>query len=83
MKAAQVVKLLRITRPTLTKYVKNGTVRYDSIINGQYRYNEDSVYEILNGGYSQEVSCLCSGEHFLPEERPREPNRYHQSVHEC
>lgn len=36
MKSHEVLRLLRITRPTLTKYVKEGTVKIDSQINGQY-----------------------------------------------
>ncbi len=48
MKAKEVLKLLGITRPTLCKYVKQGLIKIDSIINGQYRYNAESVYNLLN-----------------------------------
>ena len=49
MKAKEVLKLLDITRPTLCKYVKQGLIKVDSCINGQYRYNKESVYALLNG----------------------------------
>ena len=48
MKAKEVMKILEITRPTLCKYVKQGLVKVDCKINGQYRYNDESVYQIKN-----------------------------------
>ena len=48
MRAKEVMKILQITRPTLSKYVKQGLIKVDAIINGQYRYNEDSVYALIN-----------------------------------
>lgn len=47
MKAKEVLEILDITRPTLSKYVKQGLIKIDAIINGQYRYNEESVYNLL------------------------------------
>lgn len=49
MKAKEVLKILNITRPTLCKYVKQGLVKIDACINGQYRYNAESVYNLLKG----------------------------------
>lgn len=48
MKAKEVLKLLRITRPTLTKYVKVGILQVMILPNKRYDYNEDSVYKFLN-----------------------------------
>lgn len=36
MKAKQVLNLLKITRPTLSKYVKEGRLSVDSSVNVQY-----------------------------------------------
>ena len=47
MKAAEVMKLLDITRPTLCKYVKEGKIKTDACVNGQYRYNKESVYALI------------------------------------
>ena len=47
MKAAEVMKLLNITRPTLCKYVKEGKIKTDACVNGQYRYNKESVYALI------------------------------------
>ena len=47
MKAKEVLKILDITRPTLSKYVKQGLIKVDATINGQYRYNDESVYYLL------------------------------------
>ena len=47
MKAAEVMKLLGITRPTLCKYVKEGKIKTDACVNGQYRYNKESVYSLI------------------------------------
>ena len=43
MKSNKVLKILKITRPTLTKYVKNGTINAILLPNGQYDYDENSV----------------------------------------
>lgn len=50
MKAKEVLALLRITRPTLTKYVKTGILKVRELPNGQYDYDEDSVYAFFNKG---------------------------------
>lgn len=47
MRAKEVLRLLGITRPTLCKYVKQGLIKIDSVINGQYRYNAESVYALI------------------------------------
>ena len=52
MKAKEVLEKLNITRPTLTKYVKQGLVKVDSVINGQYNYNEESVDKLLDGNWN-------------------------------
>jgi len=48
MKANEVLKLLKISRPTLCKYVQRGTIRVTQRPNGYYMYNEDDVYKLLN-----------------------------------
>lgn len=47
MKAKQVLKILGITRPTLCKYVKDGTIKTLAQHNGQYVYDDESVYGFL------------------------------------
>ena len=48
MKANEVLQILQITRPTLTKYVKTGKIKVTIKGNGQYDYDVDSVYKMLN-----------------------------------
>lgn len=48
MKAKDVLNLLRISRPTLTKYVKSGIIKVTRLPNGRYDYDEESVYTFLN-----------------------------------
>ena len=57
MKANEVLKLLRVTRPTLTKYVKNGRIKTRKLPNGYYDYDEDSVFK-LAGITSERVSVI-------------------------
>lgn len=42
------LNILRITRPTLTKYVKDGTIEVNKLVNGRYDYDDESVYKFLN-----------------------------------
>lgn len=47
MKAKEVMEVLNICRRTLARYVKSGQVKIDVTINGQHRYNAESVYNLL------------------------------------
>ena len=60
MRAKEVLDILGITRPTLCKYVKQGLIKIDSCINGQYRYNRESVTELLNGKKEGETKMNLS-----------------------
>ena len=48
MKANEVMKILSISRRTLTRYVKQGLIKIDYEINGRYCYNEESVYSLIH-----------------------------------
>ena len=48
MFAKDVLRILQVTRPTLTKYVKTGIIRVHVMPNGHYDYNEEDVYKFLN-----------------------------------
>ena len=50
MKSHEVLKLLKITRPTLTKYVKTGIIKVKTLPNGQYDYDKQSVMALFNDG---------------------------------
>ena len=48
LKAAEVMNMLDISRPTLCHYVKKGLITIDSNYTGkQYRYNKESVLALL------------------------------------
>lgn len=55
MKAQKVLKLLQITRQTLTKYVKNGILEVEVLGNGRYNYLDESVYQFLNKEISRKT----------------------------
>ena len=48
MKAKEVLSTLRITRQTLTRYVKEGVIIVHVNPKGRYDYDEKSVYSFLN-----------------------------------
>ena len=50
MKSKDVLNLLRISRPTLSKYVKNGTIKVKTMPNGLYDYDKQSVMALFNDG---------------------------------
>ena len=47
MKSKNVLKLLNVTRQTLTKYVKDKKIRVNVLPNGFYDYNDDDVYSFI------------------------------------
>lgn len=55
MKAKEVLKLLRVSRNTLTKYIKEGIIRVVELPNGQYDYNDDDVYQKFNKGMQRKT----------------------------
>jgi len=46
MKAKEVFKILKISRVTLSKYVKEGKIRVKKLPNKTYNYNDDDVYAL-------------------------------------
>ena len=48
MTANEVLRILQITRATLTKYVKEKRIKVTVKGNGRYDYDADSVYKMLN-----------------------------------
>lgn len=59
MKSSKVLKILQITRPTLTKYVKEGKIRVETMTNGFYSYNDEDVYAIA-GYVEKRISVAYS-----------------------
>ncbi len=55
MKSREVLELLQITRPTLTKYVKNGSIKTITLPNGRYEYDDESVFRIFNKGVQRKT----------------------------
>ena len=48
MKACEVLNLLRVSRPTLTNYVKQGIIDVVKLPNRRYDYDEKTVYNFMN-----------------------------------
>lgn len=46
MKSSEVLKILKISRVTLWKYVKSGKIRVKQEPNGYYKYNDSDVYSL-------------------------------------
>jgi len=55
MKSKEVLNLLQISRPTLTKYVKAEIIKTVTMPNGQYDYDKDSVYKLFNKGVDRKT----------------------------
>ena len=48
MKAKEVMQLLDISRRTLSRYATEGKIKYTVKHNGQYNYDDESVYALLD-----------------------------------
>lgn len=48
MNSKEVLRVLGVTRQTLTKYVKEGTIKVETLPNGRYDYDDESVYKFFN-----------------------------------
>lgn len=56
MKSKEVLKILKVTRPTLTKYVKTGIIGATRLPNGFYDYDEDDVFKVAR--ISNDRKCV-------------------------
>ncbi len=63
MKTSEVLKVLRISRPTLYKYRKFGKIKAQRLTNGHWDYDTESVYQFLNKALenSLRIYCFVSG----------------------
>jgi predicted site-specific integrase-resolvase len=59
MKSNEVLKLLKITRPTLCKYVKTGRLKAVMQPNGLYNYDEESVFKLINKDFVRVNAIYC------------------------
>jgi len=55
MKAKEVLNTLKISRGTLSAYVKRGWIGTDRLQNGYYDYNDGDVFNLLNKGVKRKT----------------------------
>lgn len=55
MKSNEVMKILQISRSTLLRWRKDGILKANKLPSGQYDWNEDSVYALINKGEKRGV----------------------------
>lgn len=55
MLSKEVLQLLGISRPTLTKYVKTGVIRVTELPNKRYDYNSEDVFKLFNKGVERKT----------------------------
>ena len=55
MLSKEVLQLLGISRPTLTKYVKTGLIRATELPNKRYDYNLEDVFKLFNKGVERKT----------------------------
>lgn len=58
MKAKEVLKILNISRQTLSKYVKEGNILVSKLSNGDYDYNKESVFKLLNNNTDRTIIVI-------------------------
>lgn len=55
MKPSEVMRLLQISRPTLKTYRDHKYITATQLPNGQFSYNDDSIYQFLNKGIKRKI----------------------------
>jgi len=58
MKAGEVLRILRISRNTLCKYVKEGKIRVRELHNGHYDYNEEDVWKLAGKNIDERMNII-------------------------
>jgi predicted site-specific integrase-resolvase len=59
MRSNKVLKLLKITRQTLTRYVKESKIQVKKLPNGYYEYNDEDIYKLLGQTTPRKAVIYC------------------------
>ena len=59
MKANEALSILRVTRPTLARYVKEGKIKATELPTGRYDYDEESIYKFINKNVQRKTVLYC------------------------
>ena len=81
MFSKDVLRILQVTRPTLTKYVKTGIIRVHVMPNGHYDYNEEDVYRFLNKKEKRKIYIYARVA--TPKQKPDLKNQIQQLKQFC
>ena len=55
MKSSEVMKILRISNPSLLKYRRQGILNAVELPNGYFEFDEETVYSLLNKGLKRRI----------------------------
>jgi putative resolvase len=55
VRAKETLKLLRISRPTLYRYIKTGIIRFTVLPNTRYEYNDEDIYKFFNKNVQRKI----------------------------
>ncbi|ETR69540.1 MAG: site-specific integrase-resolvase-like protein [Candidatus Magnetoglobus multicellularis str. Araruama] len=78
MKAKDALKILRVSRGTLTNYVKEGKIKVIKLPTGRYDYDEESVYSFLNKDVSRNTVIYARVS--TPKQRKAVPNAFADGI---
>ncbi|ATZ80992.1 putative site-specific integrase-resolvase [Bodo saltans virus] len=56
MRSKDVLKILNVTRVTLTTYVKTGKIKVTKLANGYYDYDDKSIYDFI--GHNKKINII-------------------------
>ena len=56
MKSKEVLKILGVTRVTLSSYVKSGKIKVTKMTNGYYEYDDKSVFDFI--GQNKKINVI-------------------------
>ena len=82
MKAGRVLELLNISRPTLTRYRKRGYIRAEQLPTGQFNFNADDVYRLVNSNQKHRYT-ICYSRVSTYRQRPDLKNQEQKNLDFC
>ena len=82
MKANEVLKILGITRPTLTKYVKTGLIKVNVLPTGRYNYDDNSVFSFIGQKTKKRGESVISYARVLTQSQSKQLIEQNQRIYE-
>ena len=82
MRSKEVLRILKVTRVSLTKYVKTGKIKAIKMANGLYEYDDDSVFAFIGLKHKKKNKVVVSYARVSTQSQKNQLQEQNQRIYE-